>query len=507
VLPKGLSQDSNEINGAKNGLSVTKPRDDKATNAETCGAEPPVQPPKSANIVSPEQSNAPSWPVSAGAYIAPTNLKSWAAVCCPSPTQPNSPPSPAPEVVSITGGSIESAQGSANCVDPPKMTPSPSCPPSIDELNEFIHRSGSWANIATNGTSYEGEDAKTEPADQEQRIVPTEADFPLALPSSPQQTLGSSAVSYAKVVQSPSSETMASDCTGTEVPTQLKVSSKINTTPLAGVVVEQRLDNLYAMIRPERQNLFSGPLITITIGSIRVTGIFKRVAMALSSVLNTHFIQNPESIEYHSPAESLEPGAVYYLLNTYPHKTSKEFMVPPVPMQDTFARNVSLLHASRKLGMVRYTREILTIHINYLKEELPSYEEITIVEKMKTSDQDPLWTQMVNHLCHDRFKELIPDPEVFEAFLAEHPHLEEAMRTADEYFAGVAKKKWEGKQAQWQAAEDARRMHWEQIQVERRARLVKEKAAIESVKQKMEAKGCSGLMMATAEEAAFLRKR
>jgi hypothetical protein len=100
---------------------------------------------------------------------------------------------------------------------------------------------------------------------------------------------------------------------------------------------------------------------------------------------------------------------------------------------------------------------------------------------------------MVNHVCHDRFKGLIPDPEVFEAFLAEHPRLKGAMRTTDTYFAGVAKKKWEEKQAQWQAAEDERRIRWEQTQLEKRDRLAKEKATMESVKQKMDAKGGSGL--------------
>jgi hypothetical protein len=114
---------------------------------------------------------------------------------------------------------------------------------------------------------------------------------------------------------------------------------------------------------------------------------------------------------------------------------------------------------------------------------------------------------MVNHLCHDRFKGLMPDPEEFEAFLTHHTHLSEAMRTADEYFAGVAKKKREVKQVQWQAAEEHRRMRWEQAQIEKRERIAKEKAAMEAVKQKIDAKSGSGLMMATAEEAALLRKR
>jgi hypothetical protein len=263
----------------------------------------------------------------------------------------------------MTEGNIGSAQGSSTCVCSPKESPTLSGTPSILELNELIHRSGSRTNIANNKTSCDGEGAKPDSTDQEQQTVLTEADVPPALPSPLQQTLGSSPISYAKVAQSPSSKAMAPDCASTDTLPQPKVSSEVAVTPLASVVLEQRLDNLYAMIRLERQNLFSGPLITITVGSTRVTGIFKRVAMALSSVLNAYFVQNPESVEYHSPVENLEPGAFYYLLSTYPHETSQDFMVWPVPMQKTFAKNVSLLHASRKLGMVRYTRENLIIHI------------------------------------------------------------------------------------------------------------------------------------------------
>lgn len=77
-----------------------------------------------------------------------------------------------------------------------------------------------------------------------------------------------------------------------------------------------------------------------------------------------------------------------------------------------------------------------------------------------------MWTHIVNHLCHDRHKKLMPDPENFADFLEDHPRLKKAMEDADAYFASVAK-----------------------------------------MRKKMDAKGGSGLIMATAEEAAFLRNR
>jgi hypothetical protein len=176
-------------------------------------------------------------------------------------------------------------------------------------------------------------------------------------------------------------------------------------------------------------------------------------------------------------------------------------------MRGTFAQNVALLRAARVLGMERYTRHILKEFVDYLKTDLPSYEEIAIVEHNATSDQDPLWTGLVNHLCHDRHKKFIPDPEAFEAFLEQHPRLKKAMAAADAYFQGEAKKNRDAKQALWQAREDGRRERWEKNQAEKRVRVEKEKQTADSLRKKMEAKGSSGLMFATAEEAEFLRSR
>jgi hypothetical protein len=84
--------------------------------------------------------------------------------------------------------------------------------------------------------------------------------------------------------------------------------------------------------------------------------------------------------------------------------------------------------------MELYTKHILSVHVNYLKEYIPSYEEIAIVESNKTSDKDPLWTNMLNHLSYARHNEYIPDPYDFEAFLEKHPVQERAMAIADRYF-------------------------------------------------------------------------
>ncbi|KAH7082185.1 hypothetical protein FB567DRAFT_403478, partial [Paraphoma chrysanthemicola] len=227
------------------------------------------------------------------------------------------------------------------------------------------------------------------------------------------------------------------------------------------------LENFLEMIRQARQDLLQGPLVTVFVGAVAVVGVFKRVAMAVSKNLNAHFSQNPESVEYHFPAGYLDPGAVRTLLVTWVRDNARKFEAYAVPMHDTFAQNVALLRASRMLGMELYTKHILHAFVEYLKDKLPSYEEIAIVERNATSNKDPLWTAMVNHLCHERYKKYMPDPEEFEAFLDQHPRLKKAIESADAYFLADGKKKYEAKEAQWRARR-------EKNQEEKRARIAKE---------------------------------
>jgi hypothetical protein len=217
--------------------------------------------------------------------------------------------------------------------------------------------------------------------------------------------------------------------------------------------LQQPLDDLYVMIRQQRQELFQGPLITIDVGDRDgvVKGIYKRVAMAVSPVLNRYFERNPYSMTYTSH-EKGDANAVQYLLGTWMEYIRDQFEVQAVPMQETFVANVKLLRASRILGVERYTQHIMNTYLEYLKTELPSYEEIDIIDLNTTSEKDPLWTKMVNHLCHARHKQHIDDPEDFALFLSSRPRLTSAMECSDIYFRGMAQKKYDFERA-WHATQ------------------------------------------------------
>lgn len=210
--------------------------------------------------------------------------------------------------------------------------------------------------------------------------------------------------------------------------------------PQPARTVKQDLDNLFEMIRQQRLKLVRGPQITFYIGEIAVHGVPKRAAMAASSVLNDYFTKNPAELTYHC-SDTVSPKAVRVLLVSWMKETCKVFEAYPVPEQKTFAQSVAVIRAARSLGMERYTEPLLADHVHYVSACLPSYEEIIIIEQSAVSSKDPLVTAMVNHLCHDRYEGLIPDPKKFAAFLEKHPILKSAMAYTDHYWRSCARSK------------------------------------------------------------------
>jgi hypothetical protein len=226
--------------------------------------------------------------------------------------------------------------------------------------------------------------------------------------------------------------------------------------------LQQPLEDLYVMIRQQRQELFQGPLITIDVQDRNgaVKGIYKRVAMAVSPVLNRYFEQNPYSMVYTS-REYADAEAVRYLLGIWMEDIRDEFEVQAVPMQETFIANVKLLRASRILGMERYTQHIMNTYLEYLMTEIPSYYEIDMIDLNTTSEKDPLWSRMVNHLCHARYQQYIPDPEEFALFLSSRPRLTNAMERSDNYFRDKAQKNRELDRARYEVRQHQNRIRYE----------------------------------------------
>jgi hypothetical protein len=242
-------------------------------------------------------------------------------------------------------------------------------------------------------------------------------------------------VSYAKVAKAGHSESQSF------LPTETEPNS----------VVVQPVVNVLDMLRPQIKEILEGPTITICFGAQRLNKVSKRMGMALSQVLNDYFTKYPTSLEYRFGEGEVDPAAVEYLLVWWPKAISEDFESFLVPFRSTFREDVALLQASRTLYMGEYTNHILASYTDYLKNNLPAYDEITTILEFShcnnaSSSKDPLLTSVVKHLAHERLKHYIPDPEDFAKYLDEHVVLKKAMETTEKFYS----KRFAKRKFKWQ---------------------------------------------------------
>jgi hypothetical protein len=216
-------------------------------------------------------------------------------------------------------------------------------------------------------------------------------------------------------------------------------------------VVVQPVVNVLDMLRPQIKETLEGPTITIWFGAQRLNKVSKRMVMALSQVLNDYFTKYPTSLEYRFGEGEVDPAAVEYLLVWWPKAISEDFEGFLVPFRSTFREDVALLQASRALYMGEYTNHILALYTDYLKNNLPAYDEITTILEFSpcnnaSSRKDPMLTSVVNHLAHERLKHYIPDPEDFARYLDEHVVLKKAMEKTEKFYS----KRFAKKKFKWQ---------------------------------------------------------
>ncbi|KAF2022429.1 hypothetical protein BU24DRAFT_471647 [Aaosphaeria arxii CBS 175.79] len=200
-------------------------------------------------------------------------------------------------------------------------------------------------------------------------------------------------------------------------------------------VVFQKLDDLRLMCPSERRGLANGPRVGIYIGDEKIMELPRRAAMAASAVLNTHLRKGMHVTNFRFKNTIPDANAVRFVLGDWLREScTVAEEVDQIPSADTFSQNLKRLQAARLLGMDRYATHILIYHVDYLKTRLPTYEEILDVIKFRTSNRDPLYTAMINHLGWLLRRKYIPDPEEFESFLQLHDELRQSISKNCAYF-------------------------------------------------------------------------
>jgi len=233
------------------------------------------------------------------------------------------------------------------------------------------------------------------------------------------------------------------------------------------------LGNLLKMAWPHRQSLLAGPTLPVLVGNALVMAVPRRLMLTISTFSQSILEKDPDAKAITLPPNSVAGGPVRHLLDWARRMCSVPVPIPVESRNDLF-HDIAIIHASRLLGMDRYTTGVLGNMRAMLKRDLPSYEALTKAESIATSSDDSLLTAFANPLAIQRYHNEIPDPELFAEYLKEHPMLAEAMDKIDEHYS-MNRVQREKERAQ-------RQMEWEQREAARQAR----KAAYEEQKVKWE---------------------
>lgn len=98
----------------------------------------------------------------------------------------------------------------------------------------------------------------------------------------------------------------------------------------------------------------------------------------------------------------------------------------------SFAEDLALIRAAKLLGMHKYVQDIFNYRWGYLKNNMPTYEEIDVILSLALSKEDPFFCCIAGRLAHLRLKKAIPDMDKLDRYLAMNLRLGEAVSECTE---------------------------------------------------------------------------
>ena len=264
------------------------------------------------------------------------------------------------------------------------------------------------------------------------------------------------------------------------------------------------LGKIQAMPLDQRKALLLGEKWNVYIGDDVVwEKIPKNLLMTVSTKAQEAYAKGDKGISL--PKDSIDRHTVSFLLH-FLVETCHRTIPFKLPLRPTVTLNLALVKAGILLGMELITAPIQQSLIEYIKAEIPQYDEISIIER--DLENDAIFRRLVDKLVYWRYKGMIPDPDKFEAFLAQHKTLSDAMDKHSEelnFRSNLRQERaMERKEliAQYKAAraeaKEARKEHQD-----------KDTEVLNTVRNKLNGKLGGGfkIQTVTAEEARLLRRR
>jgi hypothetical protein len=112
----------------------------------------------------------------------------------------------------------------------------------------------------------------------------------------------------------------------------------------------------------------------------------------------------------------------------------------PLPIRKTLSDNLLTIRAARQLGIDDvYTEHICGKYWGYVTRKIPTFDDITRIERYALDRGDLLFKAMATTLARLRFKEQLVKPAELEDYLAKHPKLASFMEAIDNEYEAKRK--------------------------------------------------------------------
>ncbi|KAF2267715.1 hypothetical protein CC78DRAFT_576714 [Lojkania enalia] len=229
--------------------------------------------------------------------------------------------------------------------------------------------------------------------------------------------------------------------TATQVPKANPVANDIPTDPNHADLRDISLE--------ARKSLLKGPSLKIFTGNDYVCSIPLLLFKAVS-------ITPPEAFsnrELHLPA-CISGRPVLYI-QSWLKAASTLPVVPELSAKNNLLADLSICRAAKLLGVEVYTKKIIGRYWAYLKNSIPTYEEMSEIESLALSPDDSFFALLVKRMTWLRSRDMIPDPEPFAEYITQHPKLSKAMEMEQVRLDGIRQKK----QAEYEKRRRRRGMH------------------------------------------------
>ena len=140
----------------------------------------------------------------------------------------------------------------------------------------------------------------------------------------------------------------------------------------------------------------------------------------------------PSRIEMHLPADiGQEP---FKVLVSWMLESTSAKRVANFQRTDSFASDLALVRAAKLLGMHIYVQRLFDYYWAYIKNNLPTYAEMDVIDGLALDKNDSLFRCLVGRLAHLRLTKKIEDGEGLRRFLEGRRRLERAVEEAMEEF-------------------------------------------------------------------------